>query len=52
MPVLVLAARLCPPGIEATLFALLMSVLNLAGVVAHELGGVINPSAGDYRNAV
>ncbi len=38
MPVLVLAARLCPPGIEATLFALLMSVLNLAGGVAHELG--------------
>ncbi len=38
MPVLVLAARLCPPGVEATLFALLMSVLNLAGLVSHELG--------------
>jgi folate/biopterin transporter len=38
MPVLVLAARLCPPGIEATLFALMMSVLNLAGLISHELG--------------
>jgi len=41
MPVLVLAARLCPEGIEATLFALLMSVLNLAGGVAHELGALL-----------
>ena len=38
MPVLVLAARLCPPGVEATLFALLMSVSNLAGMVSYELG--------------
>ncbi|BAY45040.1 Biopterin transport-related protein BT1 [Scytonema sp. HK-05] len=38
MPVLVLAARLCPKGIEATLFALLMSVTNLAGLVSHQLG--------------
>jgi folate/biopterin transporter len=38
MPVLVLAARLCPPGIEATLFALLMSITNLAGLVSYELG--------------
>jgi folate/biopterin transporter len=38
MPVLVLAARLCPPGVEATLFALLMSVVNLSGFVSYELG--------------
>ncbi len=38
MPVLVLAARLCPPGIEATFFALLMSVSNLAGLISYELG--------------
>ncbi len=38
MPVLVLAARICPPGVEATLFALLMSITNLAGLVSHELG--------------
>ncbi|MEN9231186.1 MAG: folate/biopterin family MFS transporter [Thermostichus sp. DG02_5_bins_236] len=41
MPVLVLAARLCPPGIEATLFALLMSVFNLAGFLSQELGSLL-----------
>ncbi|MEB3335881.1 MAG: folate/biopterin family MFS transporter, partial [Leptolyngbyaceae bacterium] len=41
MPVLILAARLCPPGIEATLFALLMSVSNLAGLLSYELGAVM-----------
>ncbi|MEB3288283.1 MAG: folate/biopterin family MFS transporter [Leptolyngbya sp.] len=41
MPVLVLSARLCPPGVEATLFALLMSIVNLAGLVSHELGAVL-----------
>ncbi|NJN61287.1 MAG: folate/biopterin family MFS transporter [Coleofasciculaceae cyanobacterium RL_1_1] len=41
MPVLVLAARLCPPGIEATLFALLMSVFNIAGAVSQELGALL-----------
>ena len=41
MPVLVLAARICPPGVEATLFALLMSVSNLARLVSQELGAVL-----------
>ncbi|WP_414543135.1 folate/biopterin family MFS transporter [Nostoc sp. CCY0012] len=41
MPVLVLAARLCPPGVEATLFAVLMSVSNLAGMVSYEFGAMI-----------
>lgn len=41
MPVLVLAARLCPPGVEATLFALLMSVVNLAGLVSYETGAFL-----------
>lgn len=38
MPVLVLAARLCPAGVEATLFALLMSITNLAGLLSYEFG--------------
>ena len=38
MPVLVLAARLCPEGIEATLFALLMSVLNISALFSFQLG--------------
>ena len=41
MPVLVLSARLCPKGVEATLFALLMSVVNLAGLFSHELGALL-----------
>ncbi|MEW6493485.1 MAG: folate/biopterin family MFS transporter [Cyanobacteriota bacterium] len=41
MPVLVLAARLCPPGVEATLFALIMSVSNLAGLLSHEVGALL-----------
>lgn len=41
MPILVLAARLCPPGVEATLFALLMSVTNLAGLLSYELGALL-----------
>jgi folate/biopterin transporter len=41
MPVLVLAARLCPPGVEATLFALLMSVNNLASLFSYQLGAFL-----------
>lgn len=41
MPVLVLCARLCPPGVEATLFALLMSITNLAGLVSYEGGALL-----------
>jgi folate/biopterin transporter len=41
MPVLVLAARLCPAGVEATMFASLMSICNLAGLVSHESGALI-----------
>ncbi|HEY9637768.1 MAG TPA: folate/biopterin family MFS transporter [Coleofasciculaceae cyanobacterium] len=41
MPVLVLAARLCPEGVEATLFALLMSVSNLGGLLSHEMGALL-----------
>lgn len=37
MPILVLAARLCPEGVEATLFATLMSISNAGSV----LGGLI-----------
>ena len=41
MPVLVLAARLCPPGVEATVFALLMSIYNLAALISHEGGALL-----------
>jgi folate/biopterin transporter len=41
MPVLVLSARLCPAGVEATLFALLMSIWNLAGLLSHQIGALL-----------
>ncbi len=54
MPVLVLSARLCPPGVEATLFALLMSVVNLSGLFSHELGALLTHQLGvtetDFTN--
>ncbi|CAN1209502.1 folate/biopterin family MFS transporter [Tumidithrix helvetica PCC 7403] len=41
MPVLVLAARLCPEGIEATLFALLMSVVNVSSLFSYQFGAAL-----------
>ena len=41
MPTLVLASTLCPPGIEGTLFATLMSIYNAAGTLASELGALL-----------
>lgn len=46
MPTLVLAARLCPPGIEAVLFATLMSIYNGASTVGTELGALLTKLAG------
>ena len=40
MPLLVLAARICPAGMEATLFALLMSVMNFSALISNELGAL------------
>jgi len=51
MPVLVLSARLCPPGIEATLFALLMSIWNLSGLVSSELGALLTHWLGVSENS-
>jgi len=46
MPTLVLAARLCPPGAEGTLFALLMSLYNGAGIVGQEGGALLTSALG------
>ena len=50
MPVLVLATKLCPPGIEATFFALIMSVFNLGGTVSYWLGSMIMKWLGITEN--
>ena len=39
MPILVLAANICPPGVEASLYAALMSVNNLSGGLGSIFGG-------------
>lgn len=50
MPVLVLATKLCPPGIEATFFALIMSVFNLGGTVSYWLGSMMMKWLGITEN--
>ena len=46
MPTLVLAARLCPPGVEAVLFATLMSLYNGASTVGTEVGAALTKYMG------
>jgi MFS family permease len=46
MPMVVLGARVCPVGIEGTLYALLMSVTNLGGVVSSEWGSMLTTMFG------
>ncbi|KAG0576855.1 hypothetical protein KC19_5G113400 [Ceratodon purpureus] len=41
MPLLVLAAKLCPPGIEGTFFALLMSIDNVGTLSSSWVGSVL-----------
>jgi folate/biopterin transporter len=54
MPILVLSARLCPVGIEASLFALLMSISNLSGLISQEFGALLTHWLGvtetDFQN--
>ncbi|EPS69234.1 hypothetical protein M569_05531, partial [Genlisea aurea] len=41
MPLLVLSSKLCPPGIEGTFFALLMSIDNAGTMTASWSGGLL-----------
>jgi len=54
MPVLVLAAKLCPTGVEATLFATLMSMLNggsfLGSAMGSGLTGLFGVTAENFDN--
>lgn len=54
MPILVLAARLCPEGVEATLFATLMSIVNGGSFVGSALGAGLTSTLGvtstDFSN--
>ena len=46
LPTLVLAARLCPPGVEAALFATLMSIYNASSTVGSEFGALLTKLLG------
>lgn len=50
LPLLVLAARLCPKGIEATMFAILASIMNI-GLAVSDLGGAWLVSVFDVHQA-
>jgi len=46
MPMVVLGARVCPVGVEGTLYALLMSVTNFGGVISSEWGSLFTQMFG------
>lgn len=46
LPILVLAAKITPPGIEGVFFAALMSIFNLGGIVSQELGAIVTSALG------
>ncbi|CAK0783008.1 hypothetical protein CVIRNUC_006203 [Coccomyxa viridis] len=46
MPALVLAAKVCPEGVEATLYAALMSISNASGGVSELLGAALSKILG------
>jgi hypothetical protein len=50
MPMVVLGARLCPKGVEATLYALLMSITNFGGVISTEWGSLFTEMFGVTSN--
>ena len=50
MPLLVLAAKLCPPGIEGTFFALLMSVDHVGTLTSAWVGSILLKVTGIHRS--
>ncbi|WOL06973.1 putative folate-biopterin transporter 4 isoform X2 [Canna indica] len=56
MPFLIISGRLCPPGIEGTLFALFMSINNLSSnlgsVFGAALASALNISSESFHNLI
>jgi hypothetical protein len=46
LPILVLACNICPKNIEGTLYAFLMSVINLSSLFSNQIGSVVSYSLG------
>nr|CCA22642.1 folateBiopterin Transporter (FBT) family putative [Albugo laibachii Nc14] len=51
MPVLVLSSKLCPKGVEGTMFALLMSISNFSFSVSEFVGAIIASFLGISRTS-
>ncbi|MBF41633.1 MAG: folate/biopterin family MFS transporter [Gammaproteobacteria bacterium] len=49
MPCLVLAAKLCPTGVEASLYAGFVSILNFAGIISEYGGAVLTHLLGVHK---
>ena len=50
LPVLILACKMCPKDIEATVFALLMSVSNAGAIISLQLGTLLTHWLGITEN--
>ncbi|CAI2364384.1 unnamed protein product [Moneuplotes crassus] len=54
MPLMVMATRICPKNLEATVYEFIMSVINLAYLVSYQSGGAISElldiRKGNYDN--
>lgn len=46
MPCLILVAKLCPPGVEASLYATFVAMMNLSGIASEYLGSVLTLGMG------
>lgn len=50
LPSVVLAAKICPDGVEGSLYATLMSISNFAGVISSEWGSILADMYGVNKN--
>jgi hypothetical protein len=46
MPLMVLAAKMCPKQVEATFYAFVLAVINLGYLVSYQLGGLLTYGLG------
>lgn len=54
LPLLVIACRLCPKSVEGTMYALIMSSINLGALIGGQIGGLLtyalDVGAHNYEN--
>jgi folate/biopterin transporter len=46
LPLMVLVARLCPPGVESSVYATIIALSNMGGIIARMLGAAIARACG------